>query len=70
MNSESEVAYHLNLKALRGGPNPWERVVDNCEMNGAQYVGGCDVTRMRQAMIARKGDLTKGTKGGNQKPMI
>jgi hypothetical protein len=47
----------------RNGPNPWERVVSNCEMNGASYVGGADVSRMRQAMIARKADITKGNAG-------
>jgi len=50
----------------RNGPNPWERVVSNCDMNGASYVGGADVTTMRRAMIARKADLTKGGKGGSK----
>jgi hypothetical protein len=42
-------------------------------MNSSQYVGGGDVTRMRQAMIARKADLTKGAaagKGGFNKSLI
>lgn len=71
-NVESQAMYHENLKAQRNGPNPWERVISNCEMNGSQYVGGGDVTRMRQAMIARKADLTKGAagKGGASKSLI
>ena len=28
-------------------------------MNSSQYVGGADVGRMRQAMIARKTDITQ-----------
>jgi len=28
-------------------------------MTASQYVGGADVGRMRQAMIARKNDITK-----------
>ena len=28
-------------------------------MNPSNYVGGKDVSRMRQAMISRKADLTK-----------
>jgi len=32
-------------------------------MNSSQYVGGVDVGRMRQAMLARKGDITKGSAG-------
>lgn len=47
------------MQVERNGPNPWERVVSNCEMNSSSYVGGADVGRMRQAMIARKADITK-----------
>jgi len=36
-------------------------VIGNVEIQANQYVGGGDVTRMRQSMIARKSDLTKGT---------
>jgi hypothetical protein len=47
-------------KRLKDTTNPWERIVSNVEINATNYVGGADVTRMRQAMLARKGDLTKG----------
>ena len=65
-NIEKEKLYHENVDTQRKGPNPWERVVSNCDMNSASYVGGADVTRMRQAMIARKGDITK----SNSKPLL
>jgi hypothetical protein len=53
-------------KRLKDTTNPWERVVSNVELNAGQYVGLADVARMRQAMVARKADLTKaGGKKGN-----
>jgi len=52
-------------KRLKDTTNPWERIVSNVEINATNYVGGADVTRMRQAMLARKSDLTK---GGAKKP--
>ena len=59
-NKEDEVQYYEEKKRLKDTTNPWERVVSNVEINAAQYVGGADVARMRQAMIARKADITKG----------
>jgi hypothetical protein len=32
-------------------------------MNSASYAGDADVSRMRSAMLARKGDITKSGKG-------
>ncbi len=52
-------------KRLKETTNPWERVVSNVELNAGQYVGQADVARMRQAMIARKADITKA--GGAKK---
>lgn len=46
-NKEGEKQYHEMVQTQRSGPNPWERVVSNCEMNSASYVGGADVSRMR-----------------------
>jgi Clathrin light chain len=63
-NKDQEESYHQQVKEQRNGPNPWERVISNCEMNSSQYVGGADVSRMRQAMLARKGDITKGNAKG------
>ena len=48
--------------------NPWDKVVTHCEMNSSQYVGVADVGRMRQAMLARKNDITKN--GGELKKPI
>jgi hypothetical protein len=56
---EQQEAYLNEVKLERNGPNPWARVTANCEMSSSLYAGGADVTRMRQAMIARKGDITK-----------
>ena len=55
------------MQRAKEAGNPWERVIDNCEMNASQYVGTKDVSRMRQAMIARKADITK--KGGMKKAL-
>ena len=43
----------------KSNANPWVKVTENCELNSSKYVGEKDVTRMRQAMIARKNDLSK-----------
>ncbi len=55
-----EADFHAEVAEQRSGANPWERVVSNCEMKSNEYVGGQDVSRMRQSMIARKTDITKG----------
>ena len=39
--------------------NPWQKVIDNVEVDTGKYVGEKDVSRMRQAMISRKNDLMK-----------
>lgn len=46
--------------------NPWERIVSNVEINQNQYVGGADVGRMRQSMLARKNDITRGSQAKRQ----
>ena len=62
-----EEDYHAEVQRMKTSTNPWERVIQNVEINSSQYVGSCDVSRMRQAMIARKNDLTK---GGNMKKSV
>lgn len=64
-NKQMEKDEAAEKKRLKDTTNPWERIVSNVEINASNYVGGADVTRMRQAMLARKGDLTK---GGAKKP--
>ena len=57
----------IEKKRLKTTTNPWERIVSNVEINASQYVGGADVSRMRQAMIARKADITKGASSASGK---
>ncbi len=58
LNLENEESFK-ERQSSSAYSNPWQRVIDNCEMQAAQYVGGEDVSRMRSAMIARKNDMTK-----------
>jgi hypothetical protein len=44
---------------MTNATNPWIRVNDNVEIDPNKYLGGKDVSRMRQSMIARKADITK-----------
>ena len=34
-NEEQEKLYHENVKIQRNGPNPWERVIANCDLSTA-----------------------------------
>ena len=65
VNLQEAEDYKNSVQRAKDAGNPWERVIDNCEMNATQYVGTKDVSRMRQAMIGRKADITK--KGGMKK---
>lgn len=47
------------IKESRQTKNPWERVISNVETNSQQYGGAKDVSRMKQAMLSRKSDITK-----------
>ena len=67
VNLQEAEDYKNSVQRAKDAGNPWERVIDNCEMNGSQYVGTKDVTRMRQAMIGRKADITK--RGGMKKAL-
>ena len=45
----------------RTGNNPWERVIDNCDLTvQGVNAGGHDKTRMKHAMLNRKADITAG----------
>jgi len=39
--------------------NPWEKIIDNCEMSNSKYSGSADVSRLRASMLARKGDIKR-----------
>ena len=58
-NKEEEKYFLDDRSEQRKGANPWERVINNCEMNSSQYVGDKDVSRMKNAMLSRKTDITK-----------
>lgn len=58
-NKDNQAAYYEEQKRLKETTNQWERIISNVELNASNYVGDADVGRMRQAMIARKGDITK-----------
>ena len=66
-NQQEAAMKQAELDQAKSGKNPWVRIVDNCEMNASQYVGGKDVSRMRAAMLARKDDITKA--GGMKKAL-
>ena len=60
-----EFQTHLEKeKENKNRSNPWERVFENCDINKVQDKGP-DVSRMKEAMIARKSDITK--RGGFKK---
>jgi hypothetical protein len=45
----------------RSANNPWERVTDNCDLSLQGVVaGGHDKSRMKQAMLNRKADISAG----------
>lgn len=56
-NKEEEWAYINKRDEHKKSKNPWEKIIDNVEINQSKYLGTKDVTRMRQAMLARKADL-------------
>ncbi len=64
-NQQEADAKNSHQQEQKKNSNPWDRVFDNIEINQNQYVGTKDVSRMRQAMIARRQDVTK--KGGLDK---
>ena len=59
-NEEHERQFHTHNEEDRQR-NPWERVVNNCDVTlQGVSAGGHDKTRMKQAMLNRKSDLTSG----------
>lgn len=59
INKEEEWAYLQKREEHKKSKNPWEKIIDNVEIDSKKYLGAKDVSRMRQAMIARKQDLKK-----------
>jgi hypothetical protein len=60
-NKEEEWALLQSREAHKKSKNPWEKIIDNVEIDARKYLGKKDVGRMRQAMLARKQDLRKQT---------
>lgn len=56
-NKEEEWVFLKAREEHKQSKNPWEKIVDNVEINANKYLGTRDVTRMRQAMQARKADI-------------
>jgi hypothetical protein len=46
-NKEEEWAFLELREQHKKSKNPWEQIIDNCEMNKSRYSGTSDVTRMR-----------------------
>ena len=45
----------------RTSNNPWERVIDNCDLSvQGVNAGGHDKSRMKHAMLNRKADIAAG----------
>ena len=53
-NVQVEQMAKAEVEAARQGSNPWERINNNCDFS--TNASGKDKTRMKQAMMARKGD--------------
>lgn len=56
-NKEEEWAFMNTRDEHNKSKNPWEKIIDNVEINQTKYLGTRDVTRMRQSMQARKADI-------------
>lgn len=56
-NKDEEWAFINSREEHKQSKNQWEHIIDNVEIDPRKYEGTRDITRMRQAMIARKNDL-------------
>ena len=45
--------------------NPWVYICNNCNLSKDGYIGDHDVSRLRDAMMSRRDDITKS--GGMKK---
>lgn len=58
-NKDEEYEFLKTREEHRNSKNPWEKIIDNVEIDPRKYLGLKDVTRMRSAMQSRKADLKK-----------
>ena len=63
MNKEQEWAFLRSREDHKKSKNPWEKILDNVEISKSGIVGNKDMTRMKNAMLARKSDITKSKQG-------
>ena len=64
--NQQDYQTHLQeQKESKNRVNPWERVFENVDIN--KLGDGPDISRMKEAMIARKSDITK--RGGFKKAL-
>ena len=53
--------FHTRRDEERKGNNPWERVLENCDISMQGVIaGGADKSRMKHAMLNRKADIAAG----------
>jgi hypothetical protein len=59
-NRSNETEFLENRQAVKEGKkNPWEKVVENIEIRESDYKGTKDISRMRNVILTRKGDMMK-----------
>jgi hypothetical protein len=56
-NKEEEWAFLNSRQEHTKSQNKWEHIIDNVEIDPRKYLGTREITRMRQAMVARKNDI-------------
>ena len=64
MNKEQEWAFLRSREDHKKSKNPWEKILDNVEISKSGIIGTKDMTRMKNAMLSRKSDITKSKQGG------
>lgn len=63
LNEEDEWSFNQRREELKSSANQWEKVIQHVEIKSQAYPGQAEVSRMRAAMLARKGDIARGTSG-------
>ena len=64
LSKEQEWAFMQSREDHKKSKNPWEKIMDNVEVTKSDIAGTKDMTRMKNAMLARKSDITKAKAGG------
>ena len=64
-SKEQEWALMQSRNNHKRSQNPWEKIIDNVEVTKSGIIGSKDMTRMKNAMLSRKSDITKSKQGGS-----